>query len=185
MEGHDVTAVDINPDSVQSATSQFDVLGLNGNIIDLSTLEELDLPAADLFIAVVASDEIILLSCLLAKKAGCSKTIARVRNPEYRQSMDLLKEQLGLEMIINPEQLAAAEMECVIAYLGVIDVDTFAQEEAEIINFRIKPGSVLAGMSVRDIPSRIHDNVLVCAVLRASKAFIPDGDFVLQEKDGI
>ena len=183
MEGHDVTVVDIKADHVSNVTSQYDVMGINGNIIDPETFSELDLANTDLFIAVAAKDEINLLACLLAKKEGASRTIARVRSPEYRNSMDYLQEQLGLEMIINPEQLAAMEMERVLAYPGVIDVDTFSQKSSEIVKFRLPEKSILAGLPVKDIHKKVLNGVLVCVVEREGKAHIPDGNFVLEPRD--
>lgn len=183
QEGHDVQVVDIDPEHVRAVTSQYDVMGLNGSIVDPETLEELDLEDVDLFIAVAASDEINLLACLFAKKGGCSKTIARVRSPEYKGSMEYLKHQLGLEMIINPEQLAAAEIDRIVAFPSAIDVDTFAKGEAEIIKFRLSSGSMLDGMAVKEIPMRLNSDILVVVVQRDGKVHIPDGDFVLQDKD--
>ena len=56
---------------------------------------------ADILIAVTGSDELNLLCCLIAKKAGSCHTIARVRNPVYNNELDFIKVKLGISMIIN------------------------------------------------------------------------------------
>lgn len=183
MEGHDLMVVDTKPEKVRNVTGQFDVMGLSGSIVDSQTLQETGMENADLFIAVTTNDEINLLSCLLAKKAGCSRTIARVRNPEYAESLDYFKEQLGLEMILNPEMLAAQEIERVLSLPGAIDVDVFSSDNGQIYKFRIQPGSVLDGMPVKNVPSRVHNDVLICVDERNGQAHIPDGEFELQGKD--
>ncbi len=177
QEGHDITVVDTKPDQVQRATAQYDVMGISGNCADPDTLTELEVDQADMFIAVTTNDEVNLLSCLLAKRAGCSKTIARVRNPEHSSSMDYLQNALGLEMIINPELLAAEEIERVLSLPGAIDVDAFSAGRGEILKFRIIPGSVLDGMQVKQISRSVHADIMVCIAERGSQTFIPDGEF--------
>ncbi len=183
LEGHDVTVVDTRSERVRAVTSRYDLMGMSGNIIDPQVISHTGLEEADLFIAVTASDETNLLSCLLARKAGCPRTIARVRSPEYACNMDFLSESLGIEMIINPEELAAQEIERVLNLPGAIDVDVFTKDKGFIYQFRVAPGSVLDGLAVREVPSRVNNETLVCVDERQGKAYIPDGDFVIQGKD--
>lgn len=182
-EGHNITVVDTNSKKVNEATTDTDVMGLSGNIVDSSVLNDLNLEKCDLFIALTASDEVNLLSCLLAKKEGCKRTIARVRTPEYAQSLGYFKDQLGIDLVINPEQLAAQEIEQVLSLPGAIDVDDFRQKKGKIYKFRIKPGSLLDGMLVKNVPSMVNSDVLVCVDERDKKAYIPDGSFRLQAHD--
>ena len=108
-EGHDVTIVDTNERVVRDTTDAFDVMGIQGNGASLSVLMEAGLEEADLVIAVTGSDELNLLCCTIAKKAGAElAAIARVRNPDYRESLSYLRQQPGLSMITNP-QLEAAQ----------------------------------------------------------------------------
>ncbi len=182
-ENHNITIVDINPTKVDDLAQEIDVLSAQGSIIDSKTLNDLNMPKCDLFIAVTTSDEVNLLACLLAKKAGCSRTIGRVRAPEYADSLDYFKEQLGLDMIINPEQLAAEEIERVLVLPGAINVNEFSKDSSTIYKLRIKPGSLLDGMAVKNVPSKVHEQVLVCVDERDKKAYIPDGNFVLKGND--
>ena len=58
---------------------------------------EAGLQEADLVIAVTGSDELNLLCCTIAKKAGGElAAIARVRNPDYSEELPYLRQQLGL-----------------------------------------------------------------------------------------
>ena len=103
-EGHDITIVDTNERVVRDTTDVFDVMGIQGNGASLSVLKEAGLEEADLVIAVTGSDELNLLCCTIAKKAGGElAAIARVRNPDYSEELSYLRQQLGLSMIINPE----------------------------------------------------------------------------------
>lgn len=95
---------------------------------------------ADLLIAVTDSDELNLLCCLLAKKAGDCQTIARVRNPVYSQEGEFIKKSLGLSMIINPELAAAAEIARVLRFPKAMEINTFSRGRVEMLKFRIESG---------------------------------------------
>ena len=99
-EDNDVTIVDLNYELVQDLSSDLDIMGVVGSGSNHQILEEAGIEKADLLIAVTGSDELNLLSCLIAKKAGNCQTIARVRNPEYSRESSYIKEELGLAMVI-------------------------------------------------------------------------------------
>ena len=110
-EGHNVTAVDNDPAVLSEVTNIHDVIGVCGNGADCGTLEQAGVDKAELFVAATGSDEVNMLSCFLAGKMGAGHTIARIRKPEYNDSsLSFMKQQLGLSMVINPEQLAAHEL---------------------------------------------------------------------------
>ena len=52
-------------------------------------LKEMDADEADIFIAVTDSDELNLLCCIIAKKEGDCRTIARLKNPEYTAQLSV------------------------------------------------------------------------------------------------
>lgn len=184
-EDTDITVLDTNADRVQQLVEDLDIMGYVGSGISIETLEEAGIKKADMLIAVTGSDEVNLMCCLIAKKAGGCQTIARVRNPEYTSEIEFLKNEIGLAMVINPELAAASEIARVLRLPSAIDVEVFAKGKVEILKCRIQPGSVLCNMSVQDIPARLNGGILVCVVERAGEVTIPNGSFVLQEKDNI
>lgn len=184
-EGHDITIVDENSSRVQAVSADNDVMGVIGNGASHSVLMDAGIEDADLLIAVTDSDELNLLCCLLAKKAGDCNTIARVRNPVYSKESDFIKRELGLSMIINPELAASMEIARVLQFPTAIEINTFAKGRMELLKFRVEPGSLLDGFSLLDFHSRLRCDVLVCAVERGNDVIIPDGRFVLQAKDRV
>lgn len=182
-EENDITVIDTRHHVVQNVASQNDVMGIVGNGANHLTQIEAGIKKADLLIAVTGSDELNLLCCLIAKKAGNCQTIARVRNPEYNSEMNFIKEELGLAMVINPEAAAAMEIARVLRFPSAIKIDTFAKGRIELLKFRIGEKSVLHNLSVLEISSRLHCDILVCAVEREDDVFIPKGNFVLKSKD--
>ena len=82
-EGNNITVVDLSARSVEEVSARCDVMGIVGNGATHTVQEEAGIADADLLIAVTGSDELNLLCCLIAKRAGNCRTIARVKNPIY------------------------------------------------------------------------------------------------------
>ena len=110
QEKHDITVVDDEAAHLNRADSTLDVLCIHGNGASISVLMEAGARDADLVIAVTGVDETNLVCALIAKSVGAQHTIARVRNPEYRRDADMLKREIGLDMVINPDLAAAQEI---------------------------------------------------------------------------
>lgn len=102
--------------------------------------QEAGIDEADILISVTASDELNLLCCTVAKKAGICATIARVRTPDYSEDADYLKEKLGLAMVINPEREAALAIARLLCLPTALSVTSFAGGHAEMVRIRIPPG---------------------------------------------
>ena len=103
VENHDVIMVDSAASALQKADSSLDIMCVEGNGASVSVLKNAGAADADLVIAVTNGDETNLVCCLIAKKLGAKHTIARVRNTDYRRDADMLKEEIGLDMVTNPD----------------------------------------------------------------------------------
>lgn len=182
---HNITVVDLRYDITQDIINEYDIMGVVGSGANRETLIEAGIEDADILIAVTGSDELNLLTCLIAKKTGDCQTIARVRKPEYGAELNLFKEDLGLAMIINPEQAAAGEMARVLRFPFARRIDSFAKEKVEILKFKIAADSVLNGLKIADMSQKLNCDILVCGVERGEEAFIPKGDFVLKNGDWV
>lgn len=185
QEGNNITVIDLNANKVRTISARYDVMGIVGNGATHRIQQDAGIDRADLLIAVTGSDELNLLCCLTAKKEGGCKAIARVKNPEYSADASFLKNELGLAMVINPEQAAAGEMARVLRFPSAMKIDTFAKGRVELIKFKLPENSPLVGMSVRQIITTLRCDILVCTVEREDDAYIANGDFVFAEKDVI
>ncbi len=183
VEDHNITVIDTDSNVVQMVANTYDIRGVVGNGASYSVLSEAELEDTDLIIAVTESDELNLLCCVIAKKAGKCQTIARVRNPIYIHERMFLKEELGLSMIINPEFAAAMEISRLLRFPSAIDIDTFAKGRVEMLRLRLSSSGILDGMALKNISSSLGCEVLICAVERDGDVTIPTGDFVLHTGD--
>ena len=182
-ENHNVVMVDNSLERVQSVSEDIDAIKLVGNGASIAIQMEAGVQNADILIAVTGSDELNLLCCLIARKAGSCHTIARVRNPIYNREIKFIKEQLGISMIINPEMAAATEISRILRFPSAIKIDTFAKGRVELLKFKLKPEFGLNGLTVMDVDVHLRCNVLFVGVERGEEVFIPDGKFVLQDGD--
>lgn len=182
-DGNNITVIDLNSKKVSEVTDRYDIMGVVGNGATHTIQQEAGIEAADLLIAVTASDELNLLCCLIAKKAGNCQTIARVRDPQYSSEAPFLKDELGLAMIINPEFASAAEIARILRFPSAIKIDTFAKGRVELIKFRLPENSPVVNMSVKDVIMELKCDVLICTIERDGEAYIANGDSVFKEKD--
>lgn len=184
-EGHDIAIIDNRLPIIERCDDQLDVLCIHGNGANVNTLKEGNIEQADLMIAVTGSDEINLICCMLAKKLGVKNTIARVRNPEYVNSIELLKDELGLSMSINPERGAAREIVSSLHFSQGVHVSNFAKGRVEIAEIKVGKDSPFENTKVHTIGSHHHGQVLICTVNRGKEVIIPDGEFVIEQGDRI
>jgi trk system potassium uptake protein TrkA len=185
-EGHDITIIDSKLTVLESTEERYDIMAVQGNCASMAILEQAGVRDANLLIAVTNADEVNLLCCMTAH--GLNKkihTIARIRNPEYTEQVYRMRNHFALSMVINPERLAALEIERLLKFPGFLKRETFAKGRVEIVELRVDAGNRLCNTRLADMHNIAKCNVLVCTVIRNGQAIAPDGNFVLQEGDRI
>ena len=168
-----VTVIDTDSIVVRNVSNTYDVMGIVGNGASYQVLQEADIEHAN------------LLCCVIAKQAADCHTIARVRNPMYREEREFIRKKLGLSMIINPEHAAAMEMARLLRFPSAIEIDSFSRGRIEMLRFKVPETSKIVHMSLRELAGALQYSLLVCAVERNGEVYIPDGNFVVQAKDSL
>ena len=184
-ENHDVIIVDNDQKALDRAEENLDVLCLKGNGVSTHILIEAGIHETDLLIAVTNSDEVNMVCCLTGKKLGAPKTIARIRDPEYAHELTMLKEEVGLDMAINPEHAAAEETARNLAFPAAVNVESFAKGRVKMIEINVAEDMPIAGVKLKDMSSKIHHPILVGAVVRNGQVIVPNGDFQIEVGDSI
>lgn len=183
-EEDNVTIIDKNMEALNSIIEKLDIMGIKGNGTSLKVLHEAGITKADLVISVTGSDEVNMLCSLVAKKLGAKYTISRVRAPQYSEEILMLKDELGIDLVINPEKEAALEIAKLIKFPSVRSVDTFAKGKVDLVGFTILESDSLDGKAICDI-KLFKDTILISGVERDGKIYIPSGDFILQKNDKV
>lgn len=184
-ENNEITLVDIDFSGKESLIDNEDVNYVEGNALDSNILTEAGISDADLLISVMKSDSENVMCSLIGKKLGAKHTIARIRTPEYFNSINIIRDVLGLSMVINPEALAAAQIAQALSIPSALDATSFFKGKMEVISLRIKENSRLNGMSIEEISKKIKNKIIVCAIERAGEVIIPSGDTKLLIGDKI
>ena len=184
-EGHNITVIEEKNAVLQDVVNSYDVMGIVGNGASYSIMKDAGIDKAELMIAVTDSDELNLLCCLIAKKAGNCHTIARVRNPIYKKEINFIKEELGLSMVINPEETAANEAERLLKLPSATKIETFARGRAELVKLVIDENSRLCDKALKDIPPDLKKQILISVDSRDNQVYIPDGNFIIRAGDEI
>ncbi len=183
-EQHELRILDINSEATVFLDNSLDVLVSAGDGLNAEDLREAEVASADLVIAAMPTDEQNITACLLAKKLGAGNTVARVREPRHLETIHLLRSDLGMSMILNPESASALEIARILRTPSAIKIDTFCKGKVELYKVRLAQDSPLHNLPLQAL-GRQHKGVLICAVERGEQVYIPDGNFVLQAGDYI
>ncbi|HYF84618.1 MAG TPA: Trk system potassium transporter TrkA [Clostridia bacterium] len=182
---HDVIIIDKNLAALSKAEENLEVLCIRGSGVSTNILMEAGIDTTDLLIAVTSSDEVNMVCCLTGKKLGVKQTIARIRDPEYAHELSLLKEELDLDLIINPEQAAAEEIANVLNFPIAINVENFAKGRVKMVEIKATKEMGIIGEPLKDISNKLISAVLIGVVIRDEEVIVPNGDFVIKENDSI
>ena len=186
-EGHNVVIVDIDEEALQRSEDTLDVMCIRGNGANAKTLIDAGAQKADIIIAATASDETNMLCCLVAKRLGTQYAIARIRDPEYNESLNLLRHELDIDMAINPERATAQEISRLLRFPFANNIESFARGRVEMVEFRAQEHDAVVGRPLREIAAKVHGipQVLYAAVERDGSVIIPGGDFVIEPGDRV
>lgn len=184
-ERHTITIIDEDKVRIEKLIEKYDVLGVVGNGASMDIQEEANVADADLVIALTRSDELNILACLVAKKLGARNTIARVRNPDYQNQINKMKDDLGLSMVVNPEQETANEIFNIINLPSVAKIEHFAEGKVSLVEVVAEKGCALIGETLISLGRKLRTKVLICAVRRGEEVIIPNGNFQIREGDRI
>ncbi len=187
QEGHDVVIIDRDENVLAKAEETLDVMCIEGNGANAKTLLDAGVDKADIIVAATASDETNMLCCLVAKRLGAKYSIARIRDPEYNESLTLLQYELGIDVTINPERATALEISHLLRFPYASNIESFAKGHVELVEFRVQEGDIIIGRALKELPTKCPNlpRVLYCTVEREGKVTIPNGDFVIHEGDRI
>lgn len=182
-EGHSITIIDEDAHALEKLSDTQNIMTIEGNGATLSVLKEANVSTCDLLIAVTATDELNLYTCLIAKNAGVKRTIARVRNPLYTKDLPFVKDDLKLSLAINPELLCSRELTRMLKFPGVESMASFARGHIDMIKIKVDEKSPLADKKIVQSSHMLKDGVRFCIVERDGECYIPNGDFVIKAGD--
>ncbi len=185
-----VVLIDKDEETVEAIRRQLDMNLIHGNGASIEVLEKAKIDSADILIALMENDDANILACMLAKTFSKKiTTIARVRDPENAGSIDidaygLTKKQVGLDVIVSPEQAVADEIAKTVYFPDVDEVDYFADETVKFIGKVIGERSKINGMKIGEIDLPEDATIVGMSKEGGRFGFPSEGD-TIQEGDKV
>ena len=185
-ERHDVTVVDQSQTLIEQLQEELDVLAFCGHGSSPAALEQAGIEQADMLIAVTNSDEVNLVSCLLAREYGVGKRIARINDPDFQRSRLIdAGRSIGIDLLINPSQAVAEEIWHLIKSPGAEEAASFLGGEVTLLSFLVHADAPIAHQRLRDFAMRLAPPLpfLIVAIQRDRQTIIPSGDTLIEPRD--
>ncbi len=180
----DVVVIEIDEKRKDLVQNSLDVLALHGNSCSPAIYRDPDVRGADVMIACTDSDEVNMITCMLAKKYGIRHTLARIRNIDYAvHAPEMLHQDMKIDVVLNPERITAMEIEHILMTPSALNVDDFADGKVRMFEAKLREDSPYINSPLKDI--RIPDDILVAMLFRKHRMIIPSGHDRLLPGDNV
>ena len=186
-EGYAITAFESDNGMVRQADGTLDARLIQGNAMSIECWREADAAKMDYLIAVTDNDAVNMMACMIADRFGIPRKIARVRSLDFGGENSILKaEELKIDLIIHPEELAAQEIFRLVKLRAGNDIIDVAAGQIQVMATRIHEKSPLAYRKLKDIAKEYREFPFrVVAVARGITTLIPGGDHELLPQDQV
>ena len=187
-EGNQVTIVEKDAQRCVELEEHLDAKIVQGSASSVSTLQKAGLANAEMLIAETDSDEINLLSCLIAEaNSNVAIKVARIRTHEFRQWDQILGDVgLNVDRIIHPETTIMDRIMRVLHAPGVSDILDFAEGKIKLFGMNVQIDSWFAGKTVEELDAAgPPKNSMIAMIFRGQEVIIPHGAQKLQPGDHI
>lgn len=175
-ERKDVVVVESSEERVRVLRESADVQVVHGSGSNPTVLLAAGLEEAEMLIAVTNSDEVNLVSCLVAAKASVLPTkIARVRDPDLAAAVPELFETDPLDLNINPEEVAAQAIAKILSVPGASGVLDFVGGRVQVVSFTVDQPCEAEGILLAELKPKFEIACNIVAILRNGGFLIPDG----------
>ena len=179
---HSITVIDTNEDTLQKISQQLDIMTVHGNGKQISVLKEAGIGHFDFMLSSTGSDEENIVIASFAKKLGCSKVIARVRDPEHMNQFDFIKDTMRIDHLVNPDMAITNEIYKYLVEKYTLTNGIFSTGKVSLIQFKVNRYRQLIGLSMIGV-KELLPNMLVVAISRNGKIIIPHGYTVIEPTD--
>lgn len=187
-EEQNIVLMDQDGKKLERASHHLEVLPIEGSPTLLSDLERAHVAGADLFVGVTPDEATNVMACMFAKRVGARHTIARINNPEYLESeYNILMEELGVDSMIYPEELAAREIGSIIEYPWARQYVTLFNGALALVGVKVRNGAPIVGQYLKDLKTLLPGDdgkyFHVVAIKRDFDTLIPRGNTRIEHND--
>ncbi|KAA0445757.1 MAG: Trk system potassium transporter TrkA [Candidatus Thioglobus sp.] len=181
---HNVHVIELDKNRVEEIADELEnTVVLRGNASDEELLKEEGIEDTDLFLALTDSDEINVLSSILAKRLGAHKTIALVKRNIYE---DLATQNDYVDIVISPDQITTSGILSHIRKGDTMKVHSLRKGSAEALEIIVhgdKNHSDVIGRTIAQIG--LPEGVVIGSIVRGEEVIMPSKNFVIEEFDHV
>ncbi len=181
---HSITIIDKNEEVLQKLATHMDILTVTANAKQISVLKDLNIQTYDYFLAATDKDEKNIVIASFAKKLGCPKVIARVRDPEHMNQIEFVKDTMGIDYIVNPDLAITVEIYKYLVEKYTLSNGIFSSGKASLLEFPVKKMPQIENTSMLDF-GNYFPGMLMVAISRNGKVIVPHGDTTILPGDGL
>lgn len=184
-ESHDIYLLDQNEERLNTISSQIDVFTIAGDAKSVEIMEQKLISSCDLLIAVTSSEETNMLICILGKKLGAKRTIARINDVNIiKENKEHFYNELGIDTLISPTYLASLEIQRLVNQSAFTDDIEFDNGKLTVFGISLSENSNLINKTVRE-SADLNPNLSFkpLALHRDDLTLIVNGETVLKEND--
>ena len=181
---HAVTIIDTDDTLLQKVSSHIDVLTVTANAKEVRALKNIGISTYDFLIATTDNDETNLVICSFAKKLGCGKVIARVRDPEHMRQIPFIKDLMNVDYIINPDLEITNEIYKYLVEKYTLSNGIFSSGKISLLEFNVKRYKALINLHISEFAT-VLPGMLAVGISRNGKVIIPHGDDTIKEDDSL
>jgi trk system potassium uptake protein TrkA len=185
QQDQDVVVIDSDPERAEHIGDRLDVLPIAGNGASIRVLESAGVADAKLFLAVTNRDEVNIIGCLAAERLGVQQKVARISSPEfYVEGSVLSREQLGIDLMIDPERESARETFQLLRSEAATELVSFAEGKVFLIGMRVMPDAPVAGKTISQLDEELRGRqYTTVAINHDGDTEIPTGSSRIEADD--
>ena len=188
-ESHEIILIDKDKDRLLYADTKLDIKTLQQDATSIQALKDAHIENSDLFIAVTSSETTNITACVISKKLGAKKTIARISNSEFTENKEKINfAELGIDELISTEELATSEIKLLLKKVTFNETHEFEDGKLTMVAMTLSRSAPVVGKSVKEAAGiYVGINFMPIAIKRKNTAdtIIPRGDTIFQVGDQV
>jgi len=184
-EQHNITFINPEENVLNVVSNHIDLMTIKGSSISVDTLEEANIKSADLLVAVLHDEAINILTAILGKKLGAKKTIARISNQEFMTQKNLaILEEKGVDIVINPEHVAADEIIQLLRQTAATEIFDFSDGKLQLFLLKLDNDAPVVNKTLNQLAQDYpYLDFRAVAIHRNGHTIIPNGDEYFRKND--
>ena len=186
-ERHDIVIIENNPEKYTRAADGLDAQVYLASGTSFKILEKAGIKDADMVVSVTNSDEVNLLTAIMAKQYGVKKTIARVKNAEFLDSKSPINaEKFNIDLIIHPESETAEGTVALLKQSAATDILEFADGRIILMGIQLDSELPILRKPLSELTETFAEfSFRTVAIQRKDTTKIPGGSDMFMRNDRI